>query len=428
MFSCVVIVQRKYITAEESGIVDAGNTFGSVRPRHEVTEDVAVSTVPAVSMGKFSLDQVREWLLAVAKESVVVPAASGHTTSTCTKGVSASSRPNYETQALIVYDHIANLLTKPATVEPSATSLLPAAKVRELPKSTIFGTVTVSSRLKRYRSTSTSSTGSNGNGNGNGQQSEGNAVLRAGQHLLRVQNIAAALHRADTSSTCGVESKSADSIDSPRDEINRQAEILFREAVIRRSQYDASLQEYERLVSLQNTRMRIEDQISTNFQASVLQARKPAATSAGVKTEDGDGAAGEAQASKRARTESHPTAAATASSAAVVAPAMEEESLDFDLEEFVGGPVATVDKSRYASVVPRAANGHSTVRDNGASSLGSAQILSQRSMSSASSDSNTGIAAGTGHASGVQSSAAATATGAAVKKVGMKPRPKIVIS
>lgn len=479
-------LQKKYISAEESGSLDANSsTFGRVRPRQEVTEDVAVSAVPAVSMGKFSLEQVRDWLLAVAREIVVSATATGSSGATAAIGTSGAgagigavgeAHKSYEQEALKVYQYIAGLVEKAADGGAEASTTQPAntttTKVRELPKSTIFGTVTVSSRLKRYRTTSTSGNGSNG-------CNENSSVLRAGQYLLRVQNITAALHYtapADAS-TAAIESKSTDTPAFPpgaateqeRAEDHRQAEILFREAVIRRSQYDAALQEYERVVGLQSTRMRIEDQVSTNFQASVLNARKPtsaaATPTASVKVEEGvdhgagAGAAVEGQLqSKRARTDgaSVPTSANAASvssfssakaasssytsqSAAVSASAVEEaeeEMLDFDLEELVGGPVTSADKSKYANL-SRASNGNnaSSVRDNGVivgNGNGRAgHIASQRSTSHAQHLEGSSSGAIAGPSAGGAGAASVSGAGAAApssKKVGMKPRPKIVIS
>jgi hypothetical protein len=119
--------------------------------------------------------------------------------------------------------------------------------------------------------------------------------------------------------------------------------------------------------------MRIEDQVSTNFQASVLQPRKPGVTSANsttvTATASADGAVsaveGTVQASKKARTEQPALLAAPAQkigaaahtvkveSAQVKAEAVAEavdESFDFDLEELVGGKVASAATSRYANL------------------------------------------------------------------------------
>ena len=110
--------------------------FGRVRPRQEVQDDSAISSVPTVPLGRFTVEQVREWLLAVG--------AAG--------GQGSAAGVDYTAEALMVYAYLEKLITKEAAEVADK-----AAAVRnrpELPKSSIFGTVTVSSRLKRYRNTS----------------------------------------------------------------------------------------------------------------------------------------------------------------------------------------------------------------------------------------------------------------------------------
>jgi hypothetical protein len=152
-----------------------------VRPRAEVTEDIAVCAVPSVAMGKFSLEQVREWLSAVAKGRLSAGDSSGavnHGTAAAgamgstassqgssnnghssaganskTGGIpstnSAVSQPDYSAEAEIIYNHIAKLHAE--AIEATAKTV---KERRELPKSAIFGTVTKLDRMKRFSKTS----------------------------------------------------------------------------------------------------------------------------------------------------------------------------------------------------------------------------------------------------------------------------------
>jgi hypothetical protein len=152
-----------------------------VRPRAEVTEDIAVCAVPSVAMGKFSLEQVREWLGAVAKgtlsagdstgavnQGTVAGGAMGSAASSQgevndghssagangkTGGIpstsSAVSQPDYSAEAEIIYNHIAKFHAE--AIEATAKTV---KERRELPKSAIFGTVTKLDRMKRFSKTS----------------------------------------------------------------------------------------------------------------------------------------------------------------------------------------------------------------------------------------------------------------------------------
>jgi hypothetical protein len=285
----------------------------------------------------------------------------------------------------------------------------------------------------------------NTGGNGNNGAETKDTHSKAGLHLLRVANITAALHPSAAPAN-----GSAGSAGSATAERAHRAETHFREAVIRRSQYDATLLEYERITALQQTRMRIEDQVSTNFQASVLQPRKSVviSTTTGSSAAGGEGAGTEesVQANKRIRTETAAPvvpvqetapAATVVATAAVKVEAAEaaDESFDFDLEELVGGKVATAASSKYANLQTTggssgggatssngngnhsSAGGAAHVRaevHHGASAVGGAQVTVPGTAAAAA-------------AAGVGESAAAPA-GAGAKKVGMKPRPKFVIS
>lgn len=181
---------------------------------------------------------------------------------------------------------------------------------------------------------------------------------------------------------------------------------------MRRSQYDAALLEYERIVALQNTRMRIEDTISTNMQASVLQLGRKNAVGNGSSSSD-VWAAGEnnsTDSTKRQRVESVPAVgnithhtvpvhSVAVSSELTLDP---QEALDIDLEELVGGPVTSVSESRYASIKKPDSTARSSPGLHGAGSSG-ARVK-------------------------VEGSAASSTAAAGGKKLGMKPRPKIVIS
>jgi hypothetical protein len=139
-------LQQKFVPIKDGGAAENAASFGHVRPRHEVTEDVAISAVPNVAMGKFSLDQVKEWLMAVA-----VPAAT--TAGANDSASNGAPKENFTAEAALIVSYITKL-----TAADAAEVAARAAR-RELPQSSIFGTVTVSNRLKRYRSTSTTSVG-----------------------------------------------------------------------------------------------------------------------------------------------------------------------------------------------------------------------------------------------------------------------------
>jgi len=51
--------QKPKFTTIADNELSADVTFGKVRPRHEVTEDIAICAVPTVAMGKFTLEQVK---------------------------------------------------------------------------------------------------------------------------------------------------------------------------------------------------------------------------------------------------------------------------------------------------------------------------------------------------------------------------------
>ena len=420
-------LQKPKFTTIADSESTADVTFGKVRPRQEVTEDIAICAVPSVAMGKFTLEQVKEWLISVSRSD-------SNSNSSSTSG---EISVNFELEALIVYDYIAKLSNNATTSTTSATSnnVSSAKNKVELPKSSIFGSVTVSSRLKMY--------GNKGTANGSSTSSSRNeaVVLRAGQHLLRVNNIATALHAAqntaNSANSTTDSSISTTTIDDSTATVvhSKAAELLLREAVIRRSQYDASLLEYERVTSLQNTRMRIEDQASTNFQASVLQLGKhknnPSSSTNSVKVEGSSGvsekrsfAAEEAtssgdHAAKRIKTE--PTFSATNNTSAVgVTPEDSSDFADFDLEDLVGGPVASANASKYANIKTVATTTNTS---------GSRPVVPKVVTTSSSSNGNH---INSNNSNGVtikqegEGSSAHSAT--ETKKVGSRPRPKFVIS
>jgi hypothetical protein len=140
-----------------------------------------VCAVPSVAMGKFSLEQVREWLGDVAKGTLSAvdssgavnqgTAAAGAMGSTISSqggvnnghsgagangksgGVpsasSTVSQPDYSAEAEIIYNHVAKLHAE--AIEATAKTV---KERRELPKSAIFGTVTKLDRMKRFSKTS----------------------------------------------------------------------------------------------------------------------------------------------------------------------------------------------------------------------------------------------------------------------------------
>jgi hypothetical protein len=172
-------VQQKFVPLSDLGAADA--SFGHVRPRAEVTEDIAVCAVPSVAMGKFSLEQVHEWLSAVAKGTLSVgdssgaanqstatggamgsaassqgSSSNGHSSAVAngkTSGVpstsSTTSQSDYSAEAEIIYNHVAKLHAE--AIEATAKTV---KERRELPKSAIFGTVTKLDRMKRFSKTS----------------------------------------------------------------------------------------------------------------------------------------------------------------------------------------------------------------------------------------------------------------------------------
>jgi hypothetical protein len=115
-----------------------------------------------------------------------------------------------------------------------------------------------------------------------------------------------------------------------------------------------------------------------------------------------------------------------------------EESLDFDLEDLVGGPLVSASSSRFASIGRSngtngagGANGYHTsgASNGGFSGAGGAAVKAEprNSMGSAQVkvEPNTSTATPPNGASATPGTAAAAA---GAKKVGMKPRPKIVIA
>ena len=226
-------------------------------------------------------------------------------------------------------------------------------------------------------------------------------------HLLRVHNITAAL---------GIRSNNNSSSTPAETSRHHAAESLFREAVVRRSQYDAALLEYERIVALQNTRMRIEDTISTNMQASVLQLGRKTTAGNGNSSSDVWTASenNSTDSTKRQRVESVPAVGnSTQHTVPVHSVAVPseltldpQEALDIDLEELVGGPVTSVSESRYASIKKPDSTARNSPGLRGASSSGSSSGVQVK----------------------VEGSAASSTATAGGKKLGMKPRPKIVIS
>ena len=429
MYGCIKQKPKFTTIADSESAADI--TFGKVRPRQEVTEDIAICAVPSVAMGKFTLDQVKEWLISVSQSD-------SNSNSSSTSGENSM---NYEKEALIVYDYIAKLSnnTTASTTSTTSNNTASAKNKVELPKSSIFGSVTVSSRLKMY--------GNKGTANGSSTNSNSEAVvLRAGQHLLRVNNIATALHAAQyNNTTSSVNSTTDGSISTTSTDNNtatlahsKAAELLFREAVIRRSQYDASLLEYERVTSLQNTRMRIEDQASTNFQASVLQLGKhknnPSSSSTNSVKVEGSSAVSEKRpfaaeettssgdhAAKRVKTE--PTSSAANNTSAVgITPEDSSASdfADFDLEDLVGGPVASANASKYANIKTVS----TTTNTNG-----SRPVVPKIATTSSSSNGNhTNSSNNNGITIKQEGEGSSAQSATETKKVGSRPRPKFVIS
>lgn len=297
---------------------------------------------------------------------------------------------------------------------------------------------------------------------------------KAGLHLLRVQNITTALSATTTTSTASA--AVAEGLN------NKSAEMYFREAVIRRSQYDASLLEYERITALQKTRIRIEDHASTNFQASVLQPRKVAGPyasssnsasaavgvggeSAHTNVSSSSGSSGtmvnddaeDRQAAKRPRlSDSNETApvppistststsvgggaaAATTGGAEKVVVAEVEEELEFDLEDLVGGPIPTASSSRFANITTKPTttaasqsnnSNNSHVYSSGSSSYGNSNnsnIAGVRGVANVKTEVNVNSSSNSALGSGGVK--VKVEGGTTAKKVGMKPRPKFVIS
>jgi hypothetical protein len=121
-----------------------------------------------------------------------------------------------------------------------------------------------------------------------------------------------------------------------------------------------------------------------------------------------------------------------------------DESFDFDLEELVGGKVASAATSKYANLKKADGGGAgSAAVSNGHgihSSVGSGLVHVKSEVRSSSGGGGAGASASAGRgaqvkiepgsvpAMGSASVSAAPSAGAGVKKIGMKPRPKIVIS
>jgi hypothetical protein len=115
-------LQQKFVPIKDGGAAENAS-FGHVRPRHEVTEDVAIAAAAAITAG------------------VNDSASNG------------APQEDFTAEAALIVSYITKL-----TAADAAEVAARAAR-RELPQSSIFGTVTVSNRLKRYRSTSTTSVG-----------------------------------------------------------------------------------------------------------------------------------------------------------------------------------------------------------------------------------------------------------------------------
>jgi len=262
-------------------------SFGHVRPRTEVTQDMAICTVPQSSLGKFTtMAQVKEWLLAAVQSP---PHGSSHDTSTkpqqqqqapnvesttgttgdgggsgaaggvdgkevtvATSTAEEVSAPeyNYEAEAMMVFEFIKRQhedQTRQISL-PSGKPNVPNESLRNsnaMPKTTIFGSVTVSGRRKRYEEQK------------NKALKQGNALKVPGKLLLRV----------DFSQALAFDPTSVDALTQSR---RTEAVKRLRSALVRRSQYDAALFEYERVSGLQATRLRIEELATSTLHESAL--------------------------------------------------------------------------------------------------------------------------------------------------------------
>jgi hypothetical protein len=114
-----------------------------------------------------------------------------------------------------------------------------------------------------------------------------------------------------------------------------------------------------------------------------------------------------------------------------------EESLDFDLEDLVGGPLVSASSSRFASIGrsngSNGAGGANGYHASGASSggFGGAGAVVKTELRNSMVSAQVKVEPNTSTATppnGVSAAQGAAAAAAGAKKVGMKPRPKIVIA
>jgi hypothetical protein len=474
--------QGAVVSADEAEIKEDGAGAGTagIAAQADVEEEESREEV-----FKKAVDIVTQYIRA-AIEKEAIGGMSGGGSSSSSSAVTNSSSSNNKRPI--------SALSEPSTTAATSGYLHSRAKVPR--NDGIFGTVTVSSRLKRYGATAGSSNNSKlGGGGGSsyakdesvaaasgGASGGGRVAQTAGQLLLRVD------YRSLLSAS----------------NMHREAGTLIQDATIRRSQYDAKLREYERVSALQATRMRIEDQASTNMQASVLLGHAAASASAGGGSNSsgtgssgvggsGGGGASVAQlpVTKRPRTETASvssvvkveSASDVAAPSAPSAPSavsggndnIADFDLDIDLEELVGGPIASASENRFADLkavrapktaapasapapapagvargtgtgggaagvaaaggVATAAGGSSSsgastagVGSSGGSTGSNGGSLSHSTVGgSGGSSSGTTTGAGSDAARAPSATAAEEGQGQGNKKVGMKPRPKFVV-
>lgn len=406
--------------------VDVGkqttSKFGIISPRSEITHDTAICTVPQIPMGRFDLTQVHTWLFAVSSSSNATTTTTMNKNA-LTNNVVSSSELEAEA-ATFIFDHIAQLMQSQQRRETNtqASSLLSStsdnmsvtdnntanvtdtssssSRRKPLPKSTIFGTVTVSSRLNRYKPIS-----SNNNCNTNPSSPSGTAaatanditslltrsnrrssshnnltnivshrketyesVLTAGQLLLKA-NFSDILSNATSTSSSSDKYNNMDISIATGTSSSRFAaaavDKLFHEAVVRRSQYDALCYESDRLKGMQTKRLRIEDLSNTSMLHTGNALKGDAASGSSSLTTAGlqryNNSSLHDDRTKRTRVESTYTrskddaklsasnAVSNSGSNAIIQVEEEEGEdqcgggeYDFDLEDLVGGPVLSM--------------------------------------------------------------------------------------
>mmetsp|Transcript_9923 Transcript_9923/g.13621 ORF Transcript_9923/g.13621 Transcript_9923/m.13621 type:complete len:540 (-) Transcript_9923:689-2308(-) len=225
---------------------DPSKAFGVVLPHSQVRNDVAISSLPGVPMGKFSQLQVMDWLYAVAGSG------SG---SSKTGGRVLMSDAVFQNRiyATMLGKYIAMMMRNQnleLQKQSSKISSGPAAK--KVSTAGIFGVTTISGRNKQQAKSDKG-------------VSEGVSQLTAGQHLIRTKVAEVCLkYELDTNNEL-VER----AINGARNINNRAAELrcekLFHDAIRRRAHYDALKAESDRVLGLQQKRLRKEtvEDIST---------------------------------------------------------------------------------------------------------------------------------------------------------------------